>query len=86
MSIVFWVILAAFYLALAIVTWVKGRLVIKALYALMQPGDSGTSYSEELKREVGLESTLHAAYKTIIITEIAGFVLAAIAAIVSGLV
>jgi ABC-type nitrate/sulfonate/bicarbonate transport system permease component len=85
MSTVFWAVLAALYLTLAIVTWIKSKSVKKALYALAQPGDSLTSYSDELKKEVGLESTLHAAYKAIIGTEIAGFVLAAIAAIVSGL-
>ncbi|MCJ7426243.1 MAG: hypothetical protein MUO17_03805 [Dehalococcoidales bacterium] len=83
--VVFWALIAAFYLVLAIMTWVKGRSVIKALYALKSPRDSLTSYSEELKKEVGLESTLYAAYKAMIITEIAGFVLAAIAAVISGL-
>jgi hypothetical protein len=85
MSVIFWLVLAALYLALAIVTWVKSKSVKKALHALTQPMDSLTSYSDELKGEVGLESTLHAAYKAIIGTEIAGFVLAAIAAVISGL-
>jgi hypothetical protein len=84
-SLVFWSLIAALYLALAIITWVSSRSVIKALAALMTPGDSLKSYSHKLKKEVGLESTLYAAYKTIIITEIIGFVLAAIAAVISGL-
>jgi hypothetical protein len=85
MTYIFWSILAALYLTLAIVTWIKSKSVKKALYALTQPGDSLVSHSNELKKDVGLESTLYAAYKAIIGTEIAGFVLAAIAAIVSGL-
>jgi hypothetical protein len=85
MTCIFWSIVAALYLTLAIVTWVKSKPIKKALYALTQPGDSLTSYSDKLKKEVGLESTLRSAYNAIIITESIGFVLAAIAAVISGL-
>jgi len=84
-SVIFWSFIAVLYLALAIVTWVKSKPVKEALAALKTPGDSLASYSDKLRKKVGLESTLHAAYKTIIITDVIGFGLAAIAAAISGL-
>ncbi len=80
---IFWLVIAIFYATLAIVTYVMGKPVIEALVALKTPGDSLVSYSAKLGKEVGLESTLHAAYKATIITDIIGFMLAAIAAIIS---
>jgi hypothetical protein len=48
---------------------------------LKKPGDSLVSLNEQGK-EVGLESTVHTAFKAIIITDIVGFVIGAIAAII----
>jgi hypothetical protein len=83
MQFLFWIVIAVFYLALAITTWINSRPIKEALAALKTPGDSLVSYSDKMKKEVGLESTLYAAYKTIIITDIIGFVLAAGAAGIS---
>ena len=79
--VIFWVILATLYLTLAIVTSVLGRPVLKNL-ALLSENDTSVSLNEQGK-EVGLESTLHRAYKAIIIIDTIGFGLAAIAAIIS---
>jgi hypothetical protein len=81
----FWVVLAFLYLALAVGTWLISRPIEKAFALLKEPGDTLVSLDKSGK-EVGLESTLHKAYKTIIITDIVGFVLAAIAAVISYLV
>jgi hypothetical protein len=75
----FWVVLALLYLVLSVVTWLTSRPIEKAFALLKEPGDTLVSVNESGK-EVGLESTLHKAYKTIITTNIVGFVLAALAA------
>lgn len=77
----FWSVIALFYLALAIVTYVMGRRVLKCIRVLGGDGDTLVSWSKETG-EVGLESTLHRAFKAIIITDIIGFTLAAAAAII----
>ena len=48
---------------------------------LKKPGNSLVSLNEQGK-EVGLERTVHTAFKAIIITDIVGFVIGAIAAII----
>ncbi len=78
----FWSVLALFYLGLAIVTLVMGRPVLKGLSVLGEDGDTLVSYSPGTGK-VGLESLLHRAFKAIIITDIIGFILAAIAAGIS---
>ncbi len=79
--VIFWAILAALYLSLAIVTYVLSRPVLKKL-ALLKETDALVSYDKQGK-EVGLESTLYRAFKAIIITDTIGFVLAAFAAGIS---
>ena len=81
--VLLWLVIAGLYLALAIGTWLKSKPVRKAFAALKEPRDSLVSYSPELGKEVGLESTLYKAYKTIIVTDIVGFMLAAAAAGIS---
>ena len=78
---IFWSVLSGFYLVLAIVTCISGRHILRKTAKLKEPRDVITSRDGE----VGLESTFHSALKAIIITDILGFLLAAIAAIISGL-
>jgi len=82
----YWWVLAIFYFVLAIVTWVTSRPILSSFSALMLLGDSLVSYDKKQKKEVGLESTLRRAYKSLIITDVVGFVLASIAAIVSSFI
>ena len=79
--IIFWSVLAALYAALAFVTWlaskpVKRELALHVKYA-------GIVNEDEKGKQVALESTLQKAFKGIIITDIVGFSLACIAAILS---
>ena len=77
--ILFWLVLALFYLALAIVLVVKSRPIKKNLAELAQEGPD--SFLETAKgKEISLNQTLFSAYKSIIITDVVGFVLAALAA------
>ena len=82
---IFCSVLALFYLSLAIITGIMGKPVLNKLSALKAPGDSLVSIIEKTGEEVGLESTLHKAFKAIIITDIVGFILAAIAALLSAI-
>jgi hypothetical protein len=79
---IFWIVIAVFYLSLAIVTYVTGKPVLRSLTLLSDPGDSIVSYLPG-KGEVGLESTVLRAFKAIVITDMAGFILAAMAAAIS---
>ena len=80
----FWIILAGLYLILAIVTFLSGRAILKN-FALLKQTDALISINER-GEEVGLESTLHRAYKAILMTDTIGFVFAALAAIISACV
>jgi len=79
---VFWIAIAVLYLALAVVTYVVGKPVLKGLAALTKDGNSLVSYLPG-KGEIGLESLLHRAFKAIVITDVVGFIVAAIAAAIS---
>jgi len=80
---VFWGVLALFYLVLAIVTYKKGRPVLKTLGEL----EDTIKYPDPKGKEepVGLESLLYKAFKPIFITDVIGFILATVAAVISGL-
>lgn len=77
-GIIFWSVLALFYLALSIFTYFAGRTLLKHLKIMTKSGDT-LIYEEN----IGLESTLYHAFKTITIVDIIGFFLAALAAIAS---
>jgi hypothetical protein len=77
----FWLVLALFYLALTIVTFIMSRPIRKKLEALVQEGPDSSLQTTEGK-EISLNQTLFSAYKSIIITDMIGFFLAALAAIV----
>ena len=80
-SSIFWWILAALYLALAIITWCSSKPVLEKLALL---GESDALVSTDTKGvEVGFESTVHKAFRSIIITDIVGFFIAAFAAAIS---
>ena len=77
----FWLVLALFYLALAVVTFIKSRPIKRDLAGLAQEGPDSFLQTTGGK-EISLNKTLSSAYKSIIITDMMGFFLAAIAAIV----
>jgi len=77
----FWVVLGLFYLVLSLVVWKEGRPILKDL--LLLKGFDALRSIDENGREVGLESTLYKAYRGILITDIVGFALAAIAAVIA---
>lgn len=85
---IFWVILALLYLSLAIFTYKTGRPLLDQLEEVHE----GTSHfltedSKEIKDDKGnvitIGSTTHKFFKAIITTDIIGFVLASIAALIS---
>ncbi len=75
---IFWGVIALFYLVLAIVTYFTGKPLLKALGEAAQKSD-GAKVSI-----LGVEiiPLLNKAFKTIFITDVVGFVVAAIAAAV----
>ena len=81
-SSLFWFILALFYLALAIVTFVGSR-PIKYMFAQLAKEGADSVLETAEGEEISLNDNIYRAYKSIIITDIIGFVLAAVAAVVS---
>ncbi len=77
----FWFVLALFYLSLAIVTFVTSRPIKSNLAQLAQEGPDLWVTTVEGK-DVSLNENLYRAYKSIIITDIIGFLLAVAAAII----
>lgn len=77
-----WPALALFYLILALVTYMTSRPIKKNLAALAQEGPDSMLVSKKGK-EISLNQGLYQAYLGIIMTDIAGFILAAIAALIS---
>ena len=75
---VFWLVLALFYLVLAIVTYLSSKTIKKNLEILAQEGPDSSLETKEGK-EISLNENLYRAYKAIIITDTIGFVLAAAA-------
>lgn len=80
---IFWIVIAVFYLVLAIVTYMIGRPVLKVLGSAAELGVGSTTTWKVKEGEwetVELESLLHRAFKAIVITDVAGFIVAAMAA------
>lgn len=77
----FWLILALFYLVLALVTFISSRPVRHMFTKLIREG--GTDLVTEEGEEISIENTMYRAYKGIITTDIIGFVFAAVAAVIS---
>ena len=76
---IFWSVLALLYLSLAVVTQRMSKPIKEKLKLLSQE-DALTSDSPKYG-EVGLESTLYKAYRSILITDVVGLILAATAAV-----
>jgi len=75
---IFWLVIAIFYATLAIVTFITSKPLMKALKVMNKHEDSII-----WEEEIGLESLLNKAFRAIFITDMIGFALAAIAAIIS---
>jgi len=69
-----------FYLALAVVVYKTSRPILRALSIMLKEGDT-IIWGEE----VGLESVLNKAFKAIYITDVVGFILASVAAVISAI-
>lgn len=82
---IFWGVIALFYLVLAIVTYITGKPVLDALADAAKQGDTRVWVSEKRKQLIGQESLWHRAFKAIFITDVVGFILAAIAATIPAL-
>ena len=78
----FWFVLALFYLSLAIVTFVRSRPIKSNLAQLAQEGPDSSLTTVEGK-DISLNENLYRAYNSIIVIDIIGFILAAVAAIIT---
>jgi len=86
MQFLFWVVIAVFYLALAIVTYLTGSDIIEDFRAIeKQRVTTSVAVSEKKRKMVYFEPSLLKAFKSIIYTSVTGFVLAAIAAVISAM-
>ncbi len=81
-SFLFWVVLAIFYLVLALVTFLSSKPIKYMFAQLAKEGADSVLVTEE-GNEISLNNNIYKAYKSIIITDIIGFILAAIAATLS---
>jgi len=83
--LVFWVVLAVFYLILAIVTYVRAKPILKWLKAAAKIR-GGIYYTEtEIPGggEAKIEQIVNKAFRDIIIINVSGFILASAAAVAS---
>lgn len=78
---IFWSLLAIMYFVLSVITFLARKSLIKDLSTLDDMSPTGV-YNAQGK-VVAVESRLYNALKAILITDIIGFFLAAIAAIIS---
>jgi hypothetical protein len=81
-SSLFWIVLALFYLILALITYISSRPI---KYMFSKLAEEGADSVLEIREgeEISLNSTIYKAYKSIIITDIIGFILATVAAGIS---
>ena len=79
---IFWIVLAVFYLSLAISTYIRSRPIQSDLRKLAKEGpDNMISLKDGVS--ISLNDNIYLAFKNIIITDIIGFILASIAAIIT---
>jgi len=84
MTYIFWSILAAFYLALSLVTIVVCRPIFKRFKEITET-PMGNFLETESGRTIWIEGLFIRAFKAIIITDIIGFFVSAAAAVVSAI-